>query len=287
MTSLPLPSPAPADLGWCFSTLGCPELDLPAIARLARRHGIFQVELRTLSERTDLPNLFAAEYGTPSVLRAWLAQQGLRVVALDSSAKLIGCPPDARQELLDFARWAQGLGVPALRVFDGGAFQPRLADRDRGEALDFLHWWADEKRAHRWQVDLIVETHDALCNAAACLDLAEAAEGGLHLLWDAHHTWRKGGEDPLHTWQAIRPHVRHIHFKDSIGRPSARHPFTYTPLGEGEFALQPLLDQIRHDRFTGPVSLEWERKWHPYLAPLDDALTQLAPYRGVALGSRA
>ena len=25
--------------------------------------------------------------------------------------------------------------------------------------------------------------------------------------------------------------------------------------------------------FTGCVSLEWEKLWHPYLAPLDDALT--------------
>ena len=28
--------------------------------------------------------------------------------------------------------------------------------------------------------------------------------------------------------------------------------------------------------FAGCVSLEWEKLWHPYLAPLDDALTAAA-----------
>jgi hypothetical protein len=29
---------------------------------------------------------------------------------------------------------------------------------------------------------------------------------------------------------------------------------------------------LRADNFAGPVSLEWERLWHPYLPPLDVAL---------------
>jgi hypothetical protein len=30
---------------------------------------------------------------------------------------------------------------------------------------------------------------------------------------------------------------------------------------------------LRADDFAGPVSLEWERMWHPYLPSLDEALT--------------
>jgi hypothetical protein len=30
---------------------------------------------------------------------------------------------------------------------------------------------------------------------------------------------------------------------------------------------------MRADDFAGPVSLEWERMWHPYLPSLDEALT--------------
>ena len=93
------------------------------------------------------------------------------------------------------------------------------------------------------------------------------------ILWDAHHTWKKGGEDPLVTWRAIRASVVHVHVKDSVSVPSARHPFTYVLPGAGEFPMAPLRAELRAAGFAGPVSLEWERLWHPYLPSLDAALT--------------
>ena len=66
--------------------------------------------------------------------------------------------------------------------------------------------------------------------------------------------------------------------KDSISRPSARHPFTYVSPGDGEFPIAPLRAALAA-QFTGAVSLEWEKLWHPYLVPLDEALT-IAAQRG-------
>ena len=81
----------------------------------------------------------------------------------------------------------------------------------------------------------------------------------------------------LATWQAIKPHVVHIHVKDSISKPSAKHPFSYVLPGEGEFAMAALRPVLAAE-FTGCVSLEWEKLWHPYLAPLDNALTAAAKH---------
>ena len=78
------------------------------------------------------------------------------------------------------------------------------------------------------------------------------------------------------TWRAIRSGVVHVHVKDSVGQPSARHPFTYVLPGDGEFPVSPLLAALQADGFDGPVSLEWERMWHPYLPSLDAALTVAA-----------
>jgi sugar phosphate isomerase/epimerase len=78
------------------------------------------------------------------------------------------------------------------------------------------------------------------------------------------------------TWRAIRGHVVHVHVKDSVSVPSARHPFSYVLPGEGEFPMTPLKAELRAANFSGPVSLEWERMWHPYLPPLDEALTVAA-----------
>ena len=273
------------DLEWCFSTLGCADLDLSEITALARQHHIGLVELRAVSGRMDLPNLFAEVFGDEAKLRHWLDEEGVKIASLDSSAKLIGCPAEARQELLDFARWAQPLGIRSIRVFDGGQFDPVLSDSDRRQAIDFLTWWEDEKKAHRWDVELIIETHDALCQAAHCRALADACDFPIHILWDAHHTWKKGKEDPMKTWSEMKDLVRHIHFKDSISVPSARHPFTYVGLGEGEFDLSALIDRLRLDQFSGPVSLEWERQWHPYMDPLEVALGQLEAFRRPHLSS--
>jgi sugar phosphate isomerase/epimerase len=109
-----------------------------------------------------------------------------------------------------------------------------------------------------------------LCAAAITEFLA--AVPGVGLLWDAHHTWRKGGEDPVATWRAVRAHVVHLHVKDSVAVPSARHPFTYVLPGDGGFPMAALMAAVRVAGFTGPVSLEWEKQWHPYLPPLETAL---------------
>ena len=279
MPSTPI---SPSELTWSFSSLGCPELSLAETTALAKKFDIQNLELRALSDRLDLPTLFTEEYGSPEALSKWLSDHGVRIVALDSSAKLIGCPPEAKAELLEFAQWATDLNISGIRDFDGGKFNPELRDEDRDEAVEFLKWWEAEKAKNNWTVDLIIETHDALCTARNCLDLAKPLELigiQLHLLWDAHHTWRKGDEDPLVTWPQIQSMVRHIHVKDSVGIPSARHPFTYTNLGEGEFALKTLIDTLAADGYQGIVSLEWEKKWHPYLLPIDDALEQLKAFR--------
>ena len=119
----------------------------------------------------------------------------------------------------------------------------------------------------------MIETHDALVSGAAIAQFLEAAPAGTHILWDAHHTWNKGGEDLGDTWRQIRSAVVHIHVKDSIDRPSEKHPFTYVPPGEGIFPMASLLAALTADHYAGPLSLEWERKWHPYLGPVEEALT--------------
>ena len=53
--------------------------------------------------------------------------------------------------------------------------------------------------------------------------------------------------------------------------PSARHPFTYVLPGEGEFPTGPIMELLGKE-YAGVVSLEWEKLWHPYLPPLDEAL---------------
>ena len=247
------------------SSLGCPELSLEATLALAARHGLEAVELRTLEGTTDLPALFARRYGTPDKLAALVAAQPVQVVALDTSLRLADHQPGDWAAFLTFVPWAEALGVRWLRVFDGGT--------PGGPPQPMLTTW-ESWRAHRaqagWKTDVMIETHDSLFTGVAIADFVGRAPGAA-ILWDSHHTWKKGGEDPLATWATVKAHVVHVHVKDSISAPSARHPFTYVYPGDGEFPMAPLRATLARE-FSGIVSLEWERQWHPYLPPLDDAL---------------
>ncbi len=252
-----------------FSTLGCAELSLDEVQALARRHRIPGIEPRALGGTTDLPAWFAANFASPAALAEPQAPSDCRVVALDTSWRLIDGTAADRDNLLALLPWARALGVRWLRVFDGGA---TLDDQTLAQAAEALAWWRRVRAERELEVDLMIETHDVLLDARRIQRfLAALPDGRAALLWDAHHTWRKGGEDPRRTWQAIRPHVVHVHVKDSVSRPSARHPFTYVLPGVGEFPMAPLRETLAAE-FSGTVSLEWERLWHPYLPPLDAAL---------------
>ena len=259
-----------------FSSLGCPECSLEDTFALAARHGIAAVELRALGGTTDLPAYLEKSYGSPAAFAARVRSQPVRVAALGTSLHVIGGVAGERAAFLSFLPWAEALGGVRLRVFDGGR---ALDASELAQAADTLRWWQAERCAHGWRSDVMVETHDSLFTAAALRRFLAAVPEGTALLWDTHHTWRKGGEDPVETWRTLRDRIVHLHVKDSIAVPSARHPFTYVLPGEGAFPFEPLRAALRADRFAGPVSLEWEKLWHPYLPSLEEAL-RVAALRG-------
>lgn len=254
-----------------FSTLGCVELDLGNALALAARHCLNGIELRGLYGDLDLPRTLTSAFGSPdgfgAVVRA--APESVSVIALDTSWSLTKHAAGDTRELLDYVPWAEAAGIPWLRVFDGHAQGSPIENAERFAAA--LKWWDEQRARHGWRTQLMVETHDTLLHTDAVLELCIRATE-VHLLWDAHNMWRRHGEDPLHVWQALRPHIAHLHVKDSVSVPSARHPYTYALPGEGEFPAAELFAALRADGYRGAVSLEWERHWHPYLAPLEDAL---------------
>jgi sugar phosphate isomerase/epimerase len=251
-----------------FSSLGCPELDLEQTLALAARHGLKSVELRVLAGTIDLPATFEATHGTPAALAEWMSAQPVKIVSLDTSMKLSGSTEEDRAAFLRFLPWAEALGVPRLRVFDGGD----RSDPDvHVEMADTVGWWKKLRVENDWRADIMIETHDALFTADAITAFLKYAPG-TGILWDTHLSWKFGGEDPVITWRAIRDGVVHMHVKDSVGIPSGKHPFTYRLPGDGEFPMKRLREAIVSEGYAGPLSLEWERMWHPDLAPLDGVL---------------
>lgn len=255
-----------------YSTLGNPHASLEECLAVAQAYDLDAVEVRTLGGTTDVPALLARTYGSPEALAEKLGvrsglRKGVPVVAFGTSLRLIGSTPQEREAFLDFLPWAEALGVRWLRVFDGGK---RADAAELEEAAATVRWWQAERAWRRATPEIMIETHDALVNAAAIRRFIQAAPGTA-ILWDSHHTWKKGGEDPMDTWAQVSECVVHVHVKDSVPIPSARHPYSYVLPGKGEFPMRPLIAELdRH--FRGVVSLEWERMWNPELSPLEEAL---------------
>ena len=266
----------PSDFRWCVSTLGCAELNIDETAALAGEFGICELELRGLENELDLPAYFIRTFGSPDRLAKKLADGGIRIAVLDTSLKLIGNTEKDREDFLRLVPWAEALQTPFLRVFDGGTSDPAQAPRHFREAAKTVGWWQSLRKENGWQVDIAMETHDAICSADACDAFEASLERPCPILWDAHHTFHKSGEAITKTWERIRPFVRHIHFKDSIAEKNEINDYTLAVPGEGRFPLVELFAMLRRDGYRGAVCLEWERKWQPWAEPLPKALEGLA-----------
>ncbi|HTS19885.1 MAG TPA: TIM barrel protein [Verrucomicrobiae bacterium] len=262
-------------LSWGFSTLGCAELSLPQVCKLLDKFGLRELEIRALDGRMDLPR-WAVDTGWPPLRAAALmAEHQLHFCVAGSSFKLVGNNEKSRDEMVAFSKWADSWGATFIRAFGGGTWGTPLTDTDYTQAAHAVGWWYREKQRHGWRTDLLLETHDAFSASDPCHKLMARLTEPIGIIWDSHHTWRLGGESPRESWKQLGKWVRHVHVKDSISRPSARHPFTYVLPGDGETPLGDIVQVLGEHRFAGAVSLEWERLWHSYLPPLQEALIRL------------
>jgi len=266
----------PLPTRFTFSTLGCPERNLDEVLDLAARFGLNQIELRALEDRLDLPVYLEEKYGSPEKLAALLDERQIRIVTLDTSLSLQKTGEQDREAFLRFLPWAEALNVPTLRVFDGGKFHEPFTEEELATAVDQVAWWREQKTRHGWRTDIVIETHDLCCSSRNIQQLQAALPYPIPILWDTWHVWFKNHEPIADTWAAIGQWVRHIHFKDGIREPILHFPYHYQIPGQGVFPLRELFALLERDEYRGAISLEWERKWHPYLPPIEEALEGVA-----------
>jgi sugar phosphate isomerase/epimerase len=263
-------------LSWGVSTLGCAELPLPQICELLGEFGLRELEIRAVDGRTDLPR-WAVDTGWPALRAAALfGKYRIHFCVAGSSFKLVGNDEKSRDEMVTFCQWADSWGATYVRAFGGGTWGKPLTETDYNQAAHTVAWWYRERKRRGWQTELLLETHDGFSASSPCHNLMARLTEPIGIIWDSHHTWRLGGESPRESWSQLSKWIRHVHIKDSIAKPSARHPFKYVLPGDGEMPLGQVVEVLSEHQFTGTISLEWERLWHPYLPPLREALTRSA-----------
>lgn len=260
-----------------YTTLGCPEWDLPTVLARAVEYGFDGVDFRGLQGHMNVYELspFAADR---EETRRRFEDAGLAVTCFSSSITLVSKEraEQNREELERYVELCERFGTRYIRAFGG-----KRGSADREAALDTarsLLDWA-EPVLRQAGVRLIIETHDDWTRCEDVLSLLEGTSADtVGVLWDVHHPYRMCGERPERTWEALGPRIAYTHWKDSL--PVAGEPgkFKYRFMGEGDVPFGDIYSILRANGYDGWYTFEWEKRWHPDLEEPELAFPRYVRY---------
>lgn len=273
-----------------FSTLGCPEWSFDEILRAAQRDRFDGIEFRGLLAEIDLVNVPEFAPAHVAETRRRLDDAGVRASCLSSSLAVVACTAakvDQVETIVHAKRYvdlAHAVGAPCVRLFCGQVPNALTRLEALSRAAEVLREIGDY--AHTYGVTAAVETHDAFVRTDQLMELIRAANHpAVQVLWDIHHPWRLAGESIEYSLTQLDGHVAATHVKDSLptgeGGPE---DFRYTLLGQGDVPLKAAIHDLRGRGYAGYLTLEWEKRWIPDLAPPEVAFPQYAQTMRAWLG---
>ena len=261
-----------------FSTLGCPQWSWSQILDFAAAHGYAAVELRGILKELDLTKVPELTGEHVSETKRQLAAHGLVVPTVDASAHMHEMDPAKHAAQLDEARrcidLAHALGALYVRVF-GNNYVEGVA---RAEMLAHIAGALRElgDYARRTGVTVVIESHGDFTDSPALLDILTKADSpNVALLWDAHHTFVSGKEEPEDTVRQLGRYIRHVHLKDSV--PAATEGGRrYVLTGTGQVPVKRQIEALVKLGYRGYYNFEWEKRWHPEIEEPEVAFAQFA-----------
>jgi len=246
-----------------FSTLGCPAWEWKKILQFAQTNGFAAIELRGLLGNLDLPTSPEFAPGRIAQTKQQVADHGLKISDLGSSSEMhIDDPAERAKQLADARRFidlASALEVPYVRVFGNQIRGPR--EEVIARVVDGLHQLG--KYGGPRGVTVIIESHGDFVDSPTLKEVLTRADSkNVALLWDAHHTFAEGHEQPERTVAELGSWIRHTHLKDSVQEGKERK---YVLTGKGDVPIERQVMALRNIDYQGYYCFEWEKVWHPDL----------------------
>ena len=264
-----------------FSTLGCPGWSWSTILDQADALGYSALELRGVAGEMDLTKVPELSGTRLAETRRELEGRGLVVSDLGSSAHMHEKEAAAREKQeadgRRFIDLAHAMGVKYVRMFGNEVPKGETREAVLPRVIEGFQKMAAQAKAAG--VVVIIESHGDFTNSR---DLTEILTGvnsdAFALLWDAHHTFVAGHEEPADTYARLGRWVRHTHLKDSRPAGDAAKPEDrrYVLTGTGEVPVKEQVAVLAKAGYKGYYCFEWEKKWHPELAPPEESFPHYA-----------
>jgi sugar phosphate isomerase/epimerase len=259
-----------------FSTLGCPSWEWAKILDFAKAHDFSAFELRGLLGTMDLPTRPEFQPDRIAQSKRDVASRNLKIACVSSSAELHHADPEKRQQqIADAKRFidlAASLGAPNVRVFGNKIEGPREQVLARvASGLSELGTYSAGRG-----VTVLIESHGDFTDSPTLNEILTRADSpSVGLLWDAHHTFVSGKEDPQFTVEKLGRYIRHTHLKDSVPAGEGRR---YVLTGRGDVPVRKQVEVLAATGYTGCYTFEWEKVWHPELEEPEIAFADFAEF---------
>jgi sugar phosphate isomerase/epimerase len=251
-----------------FSSLACPEWGALEVVERAMAMGFGGIEWRG----GDSGHVAHLSSGARREVRGRMEEAGLVSVAVTAYTNLADPDPEVRtasiRVLEHHAEVASDLGAGSVRAFPGHAADAPGEDtiiervsRALGDAAE---------RLESTSIRIALEAHDDLMTSASIGRVLQAVgRTGVGAVWDIGNSWISG-EHPSVGFPHLREWITYVQVKDGVGQGPWWRP---VDLGFGEVPLRAALRLLLNaGGSVPPVSIEWERPWHPDLRPAADAL---------------
>ena len=255
-----------------FSTLGCPDWQLPQIVQTARRLGYDGVELRAVGgslELLDRPE-FTADHLPSS--RALFEDQHIEICCVDTSCTFHSPnSPERREQVelaLKHAELATRLGAPLIRVFPDKIQTGVSREATRDYIVESLQQVAERLPD---AVTVALETHGDFAQAETAAEIMTLVNHPrVKLIWDVANS-AAAGDSISHAGRTVQPFLSHIHLRDARPVIGSEH-WLPVLVGAGNVSFSETLAVIKELNYDGYVSFEWEKYWHPEIEESEVAL---------------
>ena len=246
-----------------FSTLACPEYSFSDMYAMATDLGFDGIEVRGLGReifdnKRNMP--FAKE--NVSETARMLSDLGLEISCFSSDCCLRY--PELFEEnvriITEYINVAKALGTKFVRVL--GDDGPEAVDGGNDEEV-IRQLKAIVPIAEKAGVTVIIETNGVYSDTLRLKKvLDEIHSDNIKALWDIHHPYRFNNESPETTVQNLGMYIAHVHVKDSR---TENGKIVYKLMGEGDMPIEEAINALTSINFEGYLSLEWVKRWAPYL----------------------